>query len=136
MKRLTQYLGILFLTLCAIACSQGESSPEKATVEKYVKAMCSGDVDAMMDVVYIPKEQASRDGNASKSKLQFIVSQSKEYAEKHGGLDKVEYQPTQYLNDEKTRAIVKFNMIFKDGTVQDDKAKLSKVDGKWLIELN
>jgi len=135
MKRLTQYIGILFFTLLAVACSSGESSPEKVA-EKYVNAMYSGDADSIMKMIDVPdSEKSSQISMMVKGKLQDSVIKAKTYAENHGGVDKVEYQPTKYLNDDKTRAVVEINVIFKDSKNKNEKLKLIKVDGNWFIEL-
>ena len=135
MKRLTQYISIFFLTLFAIACSSGESSPEKVA-EKYVSAIYSGDADAVIKMIYIPDEEKSSDARTLiTGKLQDAAMRAKTYAEQHGGIDKVEYQPTEYLNDDKSRAIIKMNVIFKDSKNKNDKLKLTKVKGSWFIEV-
>ena len=135
MKRLAQYIGILFFTLLAVACSSGESSPEKVA-EKYVSAMYSGDADTIIKMINIPdSEKSSQVSMMVKGKLQDGVTRAKAYAENHGGVDKVEYQPTKYLNDDKTLAVVEMNVVFKDNKNKNEKLKLIKVDGNWFIEL-
>jgi hypothetical protein len=135
MKRLAQYIGILFFTLLAVACSSGESSPEKVA-EKYVSAMYSGDADTIIKMINIPdSEKSSQVSMMIKGKLQDSVTRAKTYAENHGGVDKVEYQPTKYLNDDKTLAVVEMNVVFKDNKNKNEKLKLIKVDGNWFIEL-
>ena len=136
MKRLTQYVSIFFLTLFAIACSSGESSPEKVA-EKYVSAMYSGDADAIIKMIYMPDEGKSSDASTMiKGKLQDATIRAKAYAEQHGGIAKVEYQPTKYLNDDKSRAIIEINVIFKDNDNKNEDLKLTKVDGNWFIEVS
>ncbi|MBI0005114.1 DUF4878 domain-containing protein [Gilliamella sp. W8126] len=135
MKRLTQYVSIFFLTLFAIACSSGESSPEKVA-EKYVSAIYSGDADAVIKMIYIPEEDKSAGASTMiTGKLQDGAKRAKAYAEEHGGIDKVEYQPTKYLNDDKSRAIIGINVIFKDNANKNEDLKLTKVDGNWFIEV-
>ncbi|PXZ07603.1 hypothetical protein DKK70_07075 [Gilliamella apicola] len=135
MKRLAQYIGILFFTLLAVACSSGESSPEKVA-EKYVSAMYNGDADTIIKMINIPdSEKSSQVSMMIKGKLQDSVTRAKTYAENHGGVDKVEYQPTKYLNDDKTLAVVEMNVVFKDSKNKNEKLKLIKVDGNWFIEL-
>ena len=98
--------------------------------------MYSGDADSIMKMIDVPdSEKSSQISMMVKGKLQDSVIKAKTYAENHGGVDKVEYQPTKYLNDDKTRAVVEINVIFKDSKNKNEKLKLIKVDGNWFIEL-
>ncbi|OCG24699.1 hypothetical protein A9G11_03335 [Gilliamella sp. wkB108] len=137
MKLVIKYISVFLLALVVTACSQDNSSTPEKAAEKFTKAMYDKDMDTVISMIYIPKEEQKDNlvnvKDLLKSKFATIVDKAVEEANSHGGLDKVECSPAEYINDNKTAAKTKVAMIFKDGTKNEGDMSLVKVDGKWLV---
>ena len=136
MKLIMKFCSIFLLAFFLNACSSGDS-PEKVA-ETFITAGYNKDVDTVVDLIYLPKEDAPEGVDVKamiKSKLAKSMETSYEKTQSHGGLDKVECAPIQYTNDDKTKGIVDITVVFKDNTKLDQKLTLIKDNGKWLISM-
>lgn len=136
MKLFVKLFSVFLFSLIVTACSQ-DKSPEK-TAEIFLKAGYSGDVDAVMDLLYIP--DSKKDNKETeikmlvKSKLQESLTRTAKKTEERGGIAKIVCSSTEYLNDDKTLAKVKASVVFNDGSKDDSDVSLIKVDNKWLVK--
>ena len=123
------------MALVVTACSSNDT-PE-AVAEKFIKAGYTGDVNGILDALYIPDELKTNGVDIKvlmKSKMKVAIDQAVATAKQNGGFDQVKISSTEY-NDDKTQATSKTIIIFKDGTENNSALSLIKVDGKWLINI-
>ncbi|MWP62015.1 DUF4878 domain-containing protein [Gilliamella sp. Pas-s25] len=137
MKLLMKFLSVFLLALIVTACST-EDTPEKVS-EKFITAIYKGDTDTVMNLINFPKDDNNKGMDMTmlvKSKMQEAIQEEKKFADEHGGLDKIESAPAEYINDEKTMAKIKATVFFKDNTKKDlyDISAI-KIDNKWMINL-
>ena len=136
MKLLVKFLSVFLLALVVTACSSDDNTPEVAA-EKFIKDSYSGNVDGILDALYIPDELKTNGVDIKvlmKSKMKVAIDQAVATAKQNGGIDQVKIFLTEYNND-KTQATIKTIIIFKDGTENNSALSLIKVDGKWLINI-
>ncbi|WP_279084382.1 DUF4878 domain-containing protein [Gilliamella apis] len=136
MKLLVKFLSVFLLALVVTACSSDDNTPEVAA-EKFIKDSYSGNVDGILDALYIPDELKTNGVDIKvlmKSKMKVAIDQAIATAKQNGGFDRVELSSPEYNND-KTQATIKTIIIFKDGTENNSALSLIKVDGKWLINI-
>lgn len=137
MKLIMKFCSIFLIAVFLSACSS-DDSPEKVA-ETFMKAGYNKDIDTVIDLMYIPKEDVPEgiDMKAMlKSKLGAALEASLESAERNGGLDKIETAPIQYTNDDKTKGTVDVTVVFKDKTKLNKTLILIKDNGKWFIEMD
>lgn len=133
MKVLFKFLSVFMLALVVTACSSNDT-PE-AVAEKFIKAGYTGDVNGLLDALYIPDELKTKGVDVKglmKSKMKGVTDQAVATAQQNGGFDKVELSPIEY-NSDKTLANVKTTVIFKNGTKTNSALSLIKVEDKWFI---
>lgn len=137
MKLIMKFLSVFLLAFMVTACSNNDS-PEQVA-EKFISAIYKGDSDTVINLINFPKDDDNKGMDMRmfvKSKMQEALQRGKQFADEHGGLDKVESELVKYTNDEKNMAIVSTTVIFKDATKKEEKnISVIKADGKWLINL-
>ena len=136
MKLLVKFLSVFLLALMLTACFSDDNTPE-VVAEKFIKDAYSGNIDGILDALYIPDELKTKGVDIKvlmKSKMKVAVDQAAAAAKQNGGFDRVELSSTEYNNDH-TQATIKTTIIFKDGTKNNSALSLIKVDGKWLINI-
>ncbi|MCX8641737.1 MULTISPECIES: DUF4878 domain-containing protein [unclassified Gilliamella] len=138
MKLVMKFFSVFLLALIVSACSS-EESPER-TAENCVKAVYSGDLETVINLMYLPEDKTNKNFDMKdlvKSKMQQVIDKAQKLAQAHGGVDKVQASPAEYINEDKTMAKVKTTVFFKDKTQQEGgSASLIKIDGKWLMNFN
>ncbi|OCG32833.1 hypothetical protein A9G34_01620 [Gilliamella sp. Choc4-2] len=72
-----------------------------------------------MNLINFPKDNDNKGMDMRmfvKRKIQEVLQRGKQFADEHGGIDKVKSEPVKYTNDEKNISVI-------------------KADGNWLINL-
>ncbi|MBN1199709.1 MAG: DUF4878 domain-containing protein [Bacteroidales bacterium] len=70
-----------------------------------------------------------------KTKLEGLIAMGNAQNEKKGGLKEV-IIIEEKISEDGNSATVKYNILFKDGSDDDEKAKFKKADGKWYMTLS
>ena len=122
------------LALIAIFVLAGCGSDPKGVAEDFVRALYEGDSKTLVDVVYIPDKERSREGATEmiNGKLMQMAGAGKEEASKRDGLKSVSGE-LQTSSEES--AIVKVTVSFKNGMSHTEDVDLIKKDGKWKVSL-
>ena len=122
------------LALIAIFVLAGCGSDPKGVAEDFIRALYEGDSKTLVDVVYIPDKERSREGATEmiNGKLMQMAGAGREEASKRGGLKSVSGE-LQTISEES--ATVEVSASFKNGTSRTEGVKLVKKDGKWKVSL-
>ena len=122
------------LALIAIFVLAGCGSDSKGVAEDFVRALYEGDSKTLVDIVYIPDKERSREGATEmiNGKLMQMAGAGKEEASKRGGLKSISGE---LQNSDEKSALVKVAVSFKNGTSRTEGVKLVKKDGKWKVSL-
>lgn len=127
MKKAIKGLFALALLMFFIACA---SSPKHA-MEKYGEDLCKGRYAAFVDGIEVNSPMSTTD------KQEFVaLIESKmvpDYA-KRGGLKEFKVLSEEIAPGD-TTALVYYEMIFGDGTVDDGTQQMIKRNGRWKMSL-
>ena len=116
---LTLALAALGLT----ACGDGPTADNaKEAAIKITTASYNNDVATIMTYFPGQADLSADEKKMAESKLGQMLKLSARYAQKHGGVDKIE--ALDCLLSESGSAVVNLRVTFKDGTTKDSEAKL------------
>ena len=126
MSFLRQILLGLTFTLAALglsACGDGPSADNaKEAAVKITTASYNNDVATIMSYFPGQADLSADEKKMAETKLGQMLKLSAMYAQKHGGVEKIE--ATDCTISENGRALVNLRTTFKDGTTKDSEAKL------------
>lgn len=117
-----------------VACGGGNEPKDVAI--GFEKAMIDGNVKKLMSMINLSdlKEDEKKELNKEiEGKLLQMSARVDKQVKAKNGFDKIEFIEEQITED---KAVVKLKIHFKDGSNIDDRVRLTKVDGKWKVELN
>ena len=114
-----------------VAC--GGSNEPKDVAIGFEKALIDGDTKKLTSMINLTEQEKKEHGKEIESKLLQMSAQVEKQVKAKNGFDKIEFIEEQITED---KAVVKLKIHFKDGSNIDDRVRLTKVDGKWKVELN
>lgn len=130
---------LTLVSLLLVAC--GGDGPEKVA-ENFAEAIVEGDVDKMLELIYIPEEirkEMDSDPEAAKmmeDKLGMMFGMVAAEVKKQGGVDKIKAGKVTY-NADKTEATVSVDIKMKNGDNSGgEPMQLIKTDDGWKISLD
>ena len=135
-KTATRFFAAAALGLLLAACSGASSSPENAA-KAFVEKSYAGDADAVMAMVYID-EQDKKDAGVEdmvRGKIKSAVAKQKEFAEQHGGIDKITAQEAERNPANEKKARVAVEVKFKEGETRRENVPVIETDSGWKIDL-
>ncbi len=135
MKRATTiilFLALLMLPIIAVSCKSVKSDSPSDIVKKTMDLYIKGDYNkAAIYYVNLNDKPMSDDEIKTLSTLLDFASQQEK---KKGGIST--YNITdEKIDDDGLNAEVTFKKTFKDGSEDNGKTKLIKIDGKWFVTL-
>ena len=131
-RRLVVKAGMAALAGALLAGCSGDS-PEDAA-KAFTTAICKGETDKALALVYIPEDTRPTEKEAMLGKLRMLIAMGKERADAKGGLERIETIDVETDSNNANRARVKLRLHFKNGQETDD-TKLIRVKGKWLVDM-
>lgn len=114
-----------------VAACSGGNTPE-ATAKAFIEKSYAGDADAVLALVHMPEGEKPGAKEMAEGKIKAIVAESKDKAEKKGGVKKVTVQMAEVNQDNPNRAKATVHIQFKEGE-ETERVRLIKVDGKWKV---
>lgn len=127
MKKIISMLCTLAVVLAFSSCSN--NSPE-GVVKNYYSYVQKGKYEKVIDLIHFKKEISSEEKQQYTALLGDKLSKE---LEKKDGISSYEVIDTEISEDGET-ATVHGIVTYGNGNTQDDKTKLVKVDGKWMID--
>lgn len=127
MKTIYSLFLVMIATLICSSCSN-QGSPE-AVVKKELAAVKAGNYEEAYNCYYFEKQSAKES-----FKGLYIETQKERAAEKKDQIKSFNIVSVAY--DEKTndKATVVVDIEYTDGSINQNKSKTIKVDGKWYLE--
>ena len=121
---------VLGLALSLAGCSK---SPEDVSVE-VTKILFSKDGKGsdVMKYIAIPKDAEAANIEMVEGKMNQAIVSNQGRAKAKKGVESITTQKAQINGD---KAVVPVTVTFKDGSKQEEKYNLSKIDGNWKLEL-
>lgn len=114
--------------LVLVGCGDGAKDVSK----DFIGAVYEGKSDKALS--YLDFSEAKDDGlkEMMSGKLKAAISETKNKAEKLGGVDSIDVISSDEKDD---TANVELEVKFKDGSKRSERVKLKKVNGDWKIRL-
>lgn len=137
--RLFKFFVLGFVVLAFLsACGMSSSSPE-AVAKQYVEAGLEGDVDTMMELLYLPEEENETEGvrDVMRGKLMMSVGGMKQQVAKKGGVDSVEVEDAviKEVGDNKTARVRVLVQYGNDSEPEGEWVDLRQTDDGWKVAL-
>lgn len=128
-------LGLAFwLTACS---GSGGDKPEQVA-ERFVEKSYSGDADAVVKMIHIPKQDADSAGveEMVTGKVKAAVAEQAARAESLGGVAEITSEPAQITDGEPKLADVVTHTRFKQSDkVKSERVRLIETEQGWKIRL-
>lgn len=126
-------LGFLALIMSLFVTACGPNA--KPTLDTYIPAFYSGDVDTVMTVID-DYGLGKPERKMAKGKIAGMASAANLEAASRGGF--VKYELVELIQDEsdKARYTAKVKIFFQDGAIEDSAIKLIERDGKLKISIS
>ncbi|MFI3261915.1 MAG: DUF4878 domain-containing protein [Rikenellaceae bacterium] len=133
MKKVFALLTVLCAFVCFVSCSS-QSSPKDAA-EKYAKCVQKGDFEGLVDLFYMKSTGDTAKDKEQKDQLVSMFNEkAKPEIEKKGGIKSYTIGE-ETISEDGESAKVKVTFEYGDGTTDDEKTNLEKVDGKWYLSM-
>ena len=124
MKKVLFAIAICFITMAALSsCSSHDNTPE-GVAKAAVECLKAKDYKGYMDLTSATKEQKE----AMAAMLQKVGQQTDE----KGGVESYEIVD-QEIDEEKGTATVNVKVTYGNGDTEDNKMKMLKKDGEWVL---
>lgn len=128
MKRFFYFLCAMCMMVLFASCTNTPTS----AVESYLDHYKNGEYKAMVDEMYFKKNMTDKD----KAELvQLLEDKADETIEKKGKISHYQINSEVYSADSLT-ATVKYTLVYGNGDTEDEKAKVVKVNDKWMVDSN
>lgn len=119
-----------FIIACAAATASCSSESPESVATSYVRALASGNSDAVMRMVSFSKSNPS-EIEEQKNNIRLVTTMIGNQAPMHGGLISVKVDGTRKIDE--THIAVDIVQKFGDGTTIGGAPTLVKENGKWLV---
>ena len=136
MKKIISYPLIALTLLFIAACSGANDSPESIT-KHFVESTYKGDSKAVIESLDFGKEGDDPEVKEMISgKIDAGTQEAKSIREKNGGIASFTIDNVEYTNEDKTRAKVKFTVVFKKNDASDGGVMNTiKTDKGWKVRI-
>ncbi len=129
MKKFVLFFAVLFGVSFFMACG-GSSSPGDKAV-KINQKLADGDMDYVMDNLYVGKEDMT---DEEKEKVKGLLQMGKAEVDSQGGIKSIEVVEEKIDEDGK-KAKVTLKMVMGNGEEDTDDVSLINDDGCWKLSL-
>lgn len=132
MKQILHTIIIAVLALVIFAGCSATSSPRKVARHFY-NAIAESDYERALSLTTLDEEADPEIYYAIMQKVNASIAEK-------GGLDKLEFLSEEYApaeeGEEPTQATVAINVVYADGSTQEEYCDVVLTDGKWLVDAN
>lgn len=132
MKQILHTIIIAVLALVIFAGCSATSSPRKV-VRHFYNAIAESDYERALSLTTLDEEADPEIYYAIMQKVNASIAEK-------GGLDKLEFLSEEYApaeeGEEPTQATVAINVVYADGSTQEEYCDVVLTDGKWLVDAN
>ena len=132
MKQILHTIIIAVLALVIFAGCSATSSPRKVA-RPFYNAIAESDYERALSLTTLDEEADPEIYYAIMQKVNASIAEK-------GGLDKLEFLSEEYApaeeGEEPTQATVAINVVYADGSTQEEYCDVVLTDGKWLVDAN
>ena len=130
MKKVLLGFAVIMLAVVAVSCSSKSNSP-KDVAETFIQAMKSKNYEKAADCFYY--EGTKDEIKADRAQVVAFMEKAGQSMEKQGGIKSYKINSVEEDGD---TAVVKGEITYGNGEVDDDEIKTIKVDDKWYVDLD
>ncbi len=130
MKKVLLGFAVILLAVVAVSCSSKSNSP-KDVAETFIQAMKSKNYEKAADCFYY--EGTKDEIKADRAQVVAFMEKAGQSMEKDGGIKSYKINSVEEDGD---KAVVKGEITYGNGEVDDDEIKTIKVDDKWYVDLD
>lgn len=132
MKKLMNLVFGFLMMVVVVACSS--SSPSDA-LKKYASALKESNYEKFVEGVNFPKTNPDKLAEERQGFADMMKGKAENLLARKGGLKDVEVISEEIAEDGNS-AVVKFKMIYGNGTESEEEQKMVKVGGEWLMDIS
>lgn len=130
MKKVILGFAVIMLAVVAVSCSSKSNSP-KDVAETFIQAMKSKNYEKAADCFYY--EGTKDEIKADRAQVVAFMEKAGQSMEKDGGIKSYKINS---IEEDGDKAVVKGEITYGNGEVDDDEIKTIKVDDKWYVDLD
>jgi hypothetical protein len=130
MKKVLLGFAVILLAVVAVSCSSKSNSP-KDVAETFIQAMKSKNYEKAADCFYY--EGTKDEIKADRAQVVAFMEKAGQSMEKDGGIKSYKINS---IDEDGDKAVVKGEITYGNGEVDDDEIKTIKVDDKWYVDLD
>lgn len=130
MKKVLLGFAVILLAVVAVSCSSKSNSP-KDVAETFIQAMKSKNYEKAADCFYY--EGTKDEIKADRAQVVAFMEKAGQSMEKDGGIKSYKINS---IEEDGDKAVVKGEITYGNGEVDDDEIKTIKVDDKWYVDLD
>jgi hypothetical protein len=130
MKKVLLGFAVIMLAVVAVSCSSKSNSP-KDVAETFIQAMKSKNYEKAADCFYY--EGTKDEIKADRAQVVAFMEKAGQSMEKDGGIKSYKINS---IEEDGDKAVVKGEITYGNGEVDDDEIKTIKVDDKWYVDLD
>ena len=130
MKKVLLGFAVIMLAVVAVSCSSKSNSP-KDVAETFIQAMKSKNYEKAADCFYY--EGTKDEIMADRAQVVAFMEKAGQSMEKDGGIKSYKINS---IDEDGDKAVVKGEITYGNGEVDDDEIKTIKVDDKWYVDLD
>jgi len=129
MKKVLLGFAVIMFAVIAVSCSKSNSPKDIA--ETFVQAMKNKNYEKAADCFYY--EGTKDEIKADRAQVVAFMEKAGQSMEKQGGIKSYKINSVEEDGDS---AVVKGEITYGNGEVNDDEIKTIKVDDKWYVDLD
>lgn len=126
---------LLFVFIAAAGMMSCTSSTPSSAMEKYLSSLKAGDYEALVDGVNFSETDPAKLEESREMLVALFKEKAGKEFEKSKGINKFEIT-SESISEDGNSATVEYVIYFGDGSDKKEEAKMVKVDGKWLLDMN
>ena len=130
MKKVLLGFAVILLAVVAVSCSSKSNSP-KDVAETFIQAMKSKNYEKAADCFYY--EGTKDEIKADRAQVVAFMEKAGQSMEKDGDIKSYKINS---IDEDGDKAVVKGEITYGNGEVDDDEIKTIKVDDKWYVDLD
>ena len=130
MKKVLLGFAVIMLAVVAVSCSSKSNSP-KDVAEKFIQAMKSKNYEKAADYFYY--EGTKDEIKADRAQVVAFMEKAGQSIEKQGGIKSYKINS---IEEDGDSAVVKGEITYGNGEVDDDEIETKKIDGKWYVDMS
>ena len=130
MKKVLLGFAVIMLAVVVVSCSSKSNSP-KDVAETFIQAMKSKNYEKAADCFYY--EGTKDEIKADRAQVVAFMEKAGQSMEKDGGIKSYKINS---IEEDGDKAVVKGEITYGNGEVDDDEIKTIKVDDKWYVDLD